>query len=118
LFLQDVNWEVLGFNATQQAAIAQVRQQFQNEVNGANQYSNGTANQNSTPASQNTSDMTPAKRWLTALQNADEQLRDLLGGQGYAAYEQQQYYAWYQPQVLANVDGGNLIINPDAFSME
>ena len=53
-----------------------------------------------------------------ALQNADDQLRDLLGAQGYMAYEQQQYYAWYQPQVVAAARAGNLTINPEAFSLK
>ena len=52
------------------------------------------------------------------MQNAADQLQTLLGAQGYAAYEQQQYYAWYQPQVLANAGGGNLTINPAAFSLK
>jgi hypothetical protein len=34
------------------------------------------------------------------------------------AYEQQQYYLWFQPQVMANGSGGNLTINPDAFSVK
>jgi hypothetical protein len=54
----------------------------------------------------------------TALQAADEQLRGLLGVQGYLAYEQQQYYSWFQPQVMANAGGGSLNIDPGAFSMQ
>ena len=53
-----------------------------------------------------------------AFQNADNQLQALLGAQGYAAYEQQQYYAWYQPQVMADAGDGNLTINPEAFSLK
>lgn len=107
LFLQNVNWGAMGFNADQQAAIAQVRQQFQNEVAGLNQNS-----------SQNDGNSTGAKRWQAALQNANTQLNGLLGEQAYTAYEQQQYYAWFQPQVMANMEGGNLNINPAAFSVK
>lgn len=112
LFLQNVNWSVLGFNADQQAAIAQVRQQFKNVVNAQNQNFSGTGSQSPT-------DSKALTRWQAALQTADNQLRDLLGAQAYMAYEQQQYYAWYQPQVLAaNAKGEPLFINPDAFSVK
>jgi hypothetical protein len=41
----------------------------------------------------------------------------LLGRQGYMAYQQQQYYDWYAPQVLAaNAEGKSLTINPGSFS--
>ena len=46
LFLQNANWGALGFTAEQQAAIAQVRQQFQNEISGLNQNPGDAANQN------------------------------------------------------------------------
>jgi hypothetical protein len=119
LFLQDVNWNAVGFAADQRAAIAQVRQQFQSEINNLNQSPGNTANQNAgagdtahPSANPNPSDSTGLTQWQTALQNADDQLQALLGAQGYEAYKQQQYYAWYQPQILA----GNQTINPEAFS--
>ena len=133
LFLQDVNWSALGFNASQQAAIAQVRQQYQNAMNAQNQNSGSTASQNSTPASENDGNVnpgggqnsssagqnnggaTPQPSTETALQIADDQLRGLLGAQAYAAYEQQQYYLWYQPQVMAS-GGGPMTLNLPAFS--
>ena len=118
LFLQTRDWGSMGFDAGQQAAIAQVRQQFQNAVNGLNQAPNDPVNQNASTANPDAGDSTPAKRWKTALQNADDQLHDLLGAQAYMAYQQQQYYLWFQPQVIANVDGGNLVIDPGAFSLK
>lgn len=124
LFLQDANWDALGFSADQQANIAQVRQQFLNDINGLNQKPGGAANQNvsaaspgGTPSNPNPNDSAALTQWQTALQNADDQLRESLGAQGYMAYAQQQYYAWYQPQVIA-ADGGNLTINPAAFSLK
>lgn len=123
LFLQNANWSDLGFNPGEQAAIAQVRQQFLGEVNSPNQNSGDSTGQNpnsATPANPNAND--PASslpRWQKALQDADNQLRDLLGSQGYAAYEQQQYYSWFQPQlVAANAQGAQLAINPTAFSLK
>jgi hypothetical protein len=121
LFLQNVNWSASGFTADQQAAIAQSRQQFQTEINGPNSPLGGTANPNGStagPAGSSSNpepnDATTPAHGQTALQNADDQLRALLGAQGYAAYQQQQYNAWYQPQVMANADGVNLTINPGA----
>ncbi len=102
LFLQNVNWNALGLDASQQAAIAQVRQQFINDMGGPNQKPN---------------DPTYLPRWQTAQNHADDQLRGLLGAQAYMGYLQQQYYAWYQPQVLAaTAEGEHLTINPAAFS--
>jgi hypothetical protein len=125
LFLQNVNWSALGFNADQQAAMAQVRQQFQNELAGLNQNADNASTQNSgettpnaTAANSDPAGSTPSAQFQTALQDADAQLRDLLGPQAYAAYEQQQYYAWFQPQVAANAGGGTLFINPDAFPLK
>ncbi len=115
LFLQNANWSALGFTTSQQAAIAQVRQQFLGEVNNLTPNTGDSANQ--TPKSANpAASSVPLSQWQKALQNADDQLQALLGAQGYAAYKQQQYYAWYQPQVLANAGSGNLTINPEAFS--
>jgi hypothetical protein len=126
LFLQKANWSNLGFDNSQQAVIAQVRQLFLGEVNGLSQSSGGSVDQNpnsatpdATLASPDPNDSASLAQWQQALQDADSQLRDLLGGQGYMAYEQQQYYAWYQPQVVtANAGGGNLTINPNTFSLK
>lgn len=101
LFLQNVNWSALGFTAEQQAVIAQVRQQFRKD----------TAN-----LGQNPSDSATLTQWQKALQTANKKLK-VMGAQAYMAYQLQQYYAWYQPQVLAAAASGKpLIINPDAFS--
>lgn len=123
LFLQNVNWSALGFNASQQAAIAQVRQRFLSTMNSANSNPNNSANQSSGPANLNVNSANPDSKstayllqWQKALQNAMWQLRGVLGVQGWMAYEQQQYDAWYQPQVEAAADG-HLTINPDAFSI-
>jgi hypothetical protein len=127
LFLQDANWSALGFSSRQQAAIAQVRQQYQNAMSQQNPNSSGAANQNSTAsgqdsasadqnssqntgnansgAGQNTGDANTSEPSQTALQNANDQLRNALGSQGYAAYEQQQYMIWYQQQLAAAGDG-------------
>ncbi len=126
LFLQGVNWSDLGFDASQQADIEQVRQQFLADVKGLNPNNSTSADpeyakpsQNSTPINTDAdNNPAPTSPWDAALQNADDRLRGLLGAQGYNAYVMQQYYAWFQPQVAANVTGGNLIINPDAFSVK
>jgi hypothetical protein len=127
LFLQNPIWSALGFNAEQLAAIAQVRQKFLDQINSQNQNADDPANQNSSSSANpgssgqvnlDSGGSTLLTHWQTALQTADDQLRDSLGAQGYAAYEQQQYYAWYQPQVEANAGSGNLTINPDAFSLK
>jgi hypothetical protein len=121
LFMQNVNWSALGFTADQQVVIAQVRQQFQSEMKGVGPASD-TANPNPTAGVRGSTSLTTGPgdaaaptRGQTALQGAEDQLQALLGAQGYATYQQQKYYAWYQPQVLANADGANLNINPDAF---
>jgi hypothetical protein len=118
LFLQNVNWSALGFDASQQAAIAQVRQQYLNQqIGNSNPNPNNAANQNTGPASSNSS--TTGQNNPAANSNPEDVLPALLGAQGYAAYEQEQYYAWYQPQVVAaNAGAGNLTINPDAFSLK
>ena len=126
LFLQDANWNALGFTAEEQAVIAQVRQQFQSEIGSLNQNAGNVANPDpgTTSAESNSSDPEPndpaaLARWQKALQDANQQLHDLLGGQAYMAYEQQQYYAWYQSQAAAAAAGGeNLGINPAAFSLQ
>jgi len=118
LFLQNPDWNALGFDAGQQAAIAQVRQQYQEAVSGLAQASANPASPDAGAAN------APGRKPLglspqqAALQAADDQLRGLLGVQGYLAYEQQQYYSWYQPQVMANAGGGTLNIDPGAFSVK
>jgi hypothetical protein len=124
LFLQDANWTALGFSPEEQAAISQVRQQFQGETADLNQTPNGSANQNSDTSSQNDAASSPDSRdaaaltrWHKALQDADEQLRGLMGAQAYNTYQQQQYYTWYRSQVEASDASGNsLAINPGASS--
>ncbi|HUA39533.1 MAG TPA: hypothetical protein VMA35_14165 [Candidatus Sulfopaludibacter sp.] len=123
LFLQNPDWSALGFTAEQQAAIAQVRQQFQNEISGLNQNPGNAVDQNGvatgaggSPPAPDPGDPGALTQWQKALQNADEQLQGLLGAQAYMGYEQQQYYAWYQPQVAAAAASGEqLTINPAAF---
>jgi hypothetical protein len=119
LFLQNVKWSALGFSADQESAIAQVRQQFLNQINGASQNSGGSVETSASAANSSSDSSTSLAQWQNALQSADDELRGLLGAQGYMAYEQQQYYAWYQPQVTAaNASGEHLTINPDAFSLK
>lgn len=121
LFLQNPNWSALGFTAEQQAAIAQVRQQFQNKISGLSQNPGDAAIQNASATGTGGAPSTPndpaaLTQWQKALQDANQQLSGLLGAQAYMAYEQQQYYAWYQPQVSAATAGGEpLTIDPTAF---
>lgn len=123
LFLQNRDWSALGFSADQQAVIAQVRQQFQNATANLNQSPGDAANPapdagspDGASTSPNPGDSAALAQWQKALQNADDQLHGLLGAQGYMAYEQQQYYAWYQPQVEAVAASGEpLTINPAAY---
>lgn len=116
LFLQNVRWSDLGFSADQQAAIGQARQQFLDELNGANQDSGQPAQSGSTAGA--ASAASPAQRLQAAVQDANDTLRGLLGADGYNAYEMQQYMNWFQPQVTANVSGGPLFINLNAFSSQ
>lgn len=103
LFLQDVNWHALGFTPAQQKAIERVRQQFITDIGGPNQDPNDPAY---------------LARWQKAQSKADDALRGSLGPQDYQGYLQQQYYAWYQPQVVvAGAQGEPLTINPGAFSV-
>jgi hypothetical protein len=126
LFLQDANWNALGFSTEEQAVIAQVRQQFQSETADLNPTPGGIVDQNSSVSTSNdtapgpgSSDAAALTRWHKALQDADQQLRGLMGAQAYNTYQQQQYYAWYQPQVLAAAgDGKGPAINPSAFSVK
>jgi hypothetical protein len=123
LFLQNVDWNALGFSADQQVTITQVRQQFLNDTSGLTQNGNNTANPNpdsgnQDSASAGSSDSSALTQWQIALQNANQQLRDLLGSQAYMEYELQQYKTWFTAQVDAHTGNGNLFINPDAFSMQ
>lgn len=125
LFLQNVNWKALGFSAGQEAAIAQVRQQFQSETSGLNLSPAEARSQNAGSPNANGVTANPANptgsaaltQWRKAVQNANNQLRDALGAQGYLAYQEQQYYAWYRAQVLAaSAKAEHLTINPEEFS--
>lgn len=126
LFLQHVNWDALGFTASQQEAIAQVRQQFLSTVSSPNQDPGDAAGQNPNPSNANTTTansnpngLANLTQWQKAMQNANGQLHDLLGSQGYEAYEQQQYWYWYQPQaVAANAEGDPLSLDLNAFSVK
>ncbi|HZI32866.1 MAG TPA: hypothetical protein VFF11_11030 [Candidatus Binatia bacterium] len=100
LAFREVNLASLGSGAVQKAAIAQVQQQFVNDIGGPNQ---------------NPSDPAYLAKWQSAQVRADDTLRGLLGNQAYMAYQQQQYYSWFKPKILAAA-GRNLEINPAAFS--
>lgn len=124
LFLQDVNWHTLGFTPDQQAAILQVRRQFQSATANLNPNASETTGQNPDAASPSSNASNPVSgdsaaltQWQKALQNANDQLRDALGAQAYLAYEQQQYNAWFKSQLVA-AGGGHLTINPAAFSLQ
>lgn len=102
LVFQNVNLDALGLSDSQKAAIQQVQQQFVNDVGGSNQDPNDPAY---------------LSRWQKAQTDADAMLRGLLGRDAYMAYQQQQYYNWYEPQVMAaSSEGKPLVINPDLFS--
>jgi hypothetical protein len=103
LVFQKINMDALGLNADQKAAIGQVQQQFVNDIGGPNQ---------------NPDDPAYLTRWQKAQSDADDMVRGLLGNEAYMAYLQQQYYAWYQPQVqTADSESKPLTINPDLFSI-
>lgn len=117
LFLQHVNWSALGFDADQQTAIAQARQQFLDEINNSKSSSDNSANPDDNLTGSDSGDSKTSQQWQAALQSADDALRASLGIEGYEAYQEQQYWNWYQPQVMAHVGNGNLVLNPDAFSI-
>jgi hypothetical protein len=125
LFLRrNVTWSALGFTTDQQAAIAQVRQQFLSAVGNLNQNSSGSADQNPNSKNSNGAGENPAStdsaalsQWQNALQSAEDQLRGQLGAQGWLAYEQQEYDAWYQAQVAA-ASGGHLTLDLATFSLK
>jgi hypothetical protein len=101
LVFQKVNMDALGLSASDKAAIQQVQQQFINDIGGPNQ---------------NPNDPAYLPKWQQAQINADDALRELLGSQGYMAYEQQLYDTWFQNQIGANASGAPLTINPALFS--
>ena len=84
-------------------------------MKGLNQAPGDSEGANATAANPNNSGQTVAASPQNPLQIANSQLSDSLGSQAYNAYELEQYYHWYQPQVAANAGGGNLNINPNAF---
>lgn len=118
LFLQkNVNWSALGFTADQQAAIAQVRQQFLSATGSLNQDPNSVnSDASSTSSTDNPRNVPSLSQWQEALQIAYNQLRDALGVQGYLSYEQQEYDNWYYAQLKA-ANGRHLAINPAEFSL-
>lgn len=102
LVFRNVNLDALGLSASQKSAIQQLQQQFVNDIGGPNQ---------------NPNDPAYLARWQKAQGPVDAALLNLLGTQGYMAYQQQMYYEWYQPQVQsAGVAGRPLTINPALFS--
>lgn len=116
LFMQNMDWGVLGFSSDDQAAIAQVRQQYEGQMKNldagnAPVQNSGSASPNSVSTDSNSGGSAPASQSQAALQDADNQLQALLGAQAYASYEQAQYFAWFQPQAVAHVGTGSLIIN-------
>ncbi|MGB7769523.1 MAG: hypothetical protein WBN22_11805 [Verrucomicrobiia bacterium] len=93
-FRQNANWSTLSSTADQPAATAQAQQQYGNENGGS------TPNPNN-PASQSAGTANP-----DPFPSAQERM----------LIEQQQYNAWYQPQVAAAAASGEpLTINPAAF---
>jgi hypothetical protein len=115
LFLQNVNWTALGFNASQQAAISQAKQQYLDEVNAADQNSPGSG-QSDNSSSSNPNNPSSSQQSQKAAQDANNTLEALLGSQAYNAYVQAQYNQWFEAQVRANAGSGNLAISPTAFS--
>lgn len=102
LAFRELDPAALGFGATQQAAISQVRQQFIQDLSGT---------------SQNPDDPAYLAKWQSAQISADNTLRGLLGNQAYMAYQQQHYYSWFQPKIVAAANTGrSLEINPADFS--
>ncbi len=104
LAFRQVDLASLGFGAEEKAAIDQVRQQFVNDIGGAGQ---------------NPDDPAYLARWQTAQANADDALRGALGSQAFLAFQFQQYYEWYQPQVTAAAASGrHFTLDPELFSKE
>lgn len=93
---QPVSEGAAELTADQKAAIAQVQQQFVNDIGGPNQ---------------DPQDPAYLARWLKAQQNADDALRATLGAQGYMSYLLQHYYRNFQQQIV-NAGGAPLVINP------
>ena len=112
LFLSEkVNWSQMGFDAGEQAAIAHARQQFLSDVNVPESGSGSAAQPNEGNTGSSANDPGYIQRWQNALQTANDNLQMELGNQDFATYEMQQYYAWFQPQAVANKNGGNLNVN-------
>lgn len=102
LAFRQVDLASLGFGAAEKNAIDQVRQQFVNDIGGPDQ---------------NPDDPAYLARWQTAQANADDALRGALGSQGFMAFQIQQYYDWYQPQITAaEASRRTVAIDPDLFS--
>jgi len=102
LAFRQVDLAALGFGAAEKTAIDQVRQQFANDIGGADQ---------------NPEDPAYLARWQTAQANADEALRGALGSQEFMAFQIQQYYDWYQPKITAaQANGRTVAIDPELFS--
>ncbi|MBU6409859.1 MAG: hypothetical protein KGR98_05670, partial [Verrucomicrobia bacterium] len=108
-------WRSLGLNAEQQAAVAWVHQHVQNEMARLNQAPGDSANPNS--AALPDAAQSPGPNASPSASNPNAPPDPNLGAQARAAYEQQLYYQWYEPQVQAAAASGQpLVINPDAFS--
>lgn len=104
LAFRQVDLASLGFGAAEKAAIDRVRQEFVNEIGGVGQ---------------DPDDPAYLARWQKAQANADDALRGALGSQAFLAFQFQQYYEWYQPQVTAaETSGRNFTLNPELFSKE
>lgn len=92
---QDANLNARDLDPAVKAAIQQAQQQFISEM-GSNP---------------NPADPGYLAKWQKAQTDADDLLRASLGTQGYLAYQQELYYDWYQPQVMA-ANGKQLTLSP------
>lgn len=95
-----VNLDALGLSESQKRAVAQVQQQFVDAVGGLNQ---------------NPKDPAYLKRWQSAQQSANDQLRGILGSQAYLGYELQVYYHNFKSRIESS-GGAPLTIDPDELS--